>query len=138
MSHCPRCGWPLDPDAAASLACAQGVRRRIDRGTLRLRPGLSLRRNPAGSWMLWGAILGAGIGLVAGVIGIVVNLLVGGSPGVVLPGSTTVAGAAIGALGVLLWKSLLDPMLLALFAPERFEREYGTPEERGLWGRTKP
>lgn len=133
MSDCPRCGRPLDPDAAGCFACAQGE------PPLLRRSAPAPRSNPAWGWMIWGATCGGVVGLVCGLVGVVVNLLAGGGPGVVLPGSLAFGGALLGALGVLLWKSLLRPVLLALFAsPETFEREYGKPQEQDVAREDEP
>src|SRR5262249_16864464 len=102
---CARCGWPLDPDAAGCFACAQGAPPRLEPA-----PNPALRRPPPWGWLVRGALAGAAVGFLAGVIGIVVNLLAGGGPGVILPGATTLAGGVLGALGVLVWKSVVRPV----------------------------
>jgi hypothetical protein len=96
------------------------------------RPGLTRRgpafgRDPVKVWTMIGAILGMIFGLVAGAIGAGMNQLFGGVPEILSPGPMALIGGMIGGLGVLVWTSLLWPVLLALFASERFQREYGTP-----------
>lgn len=127
MSDCPRCGAPLDPDAARCLACENGAPPRLDL--------TSLRRNAASDWTAMGAAVGGIVGLCLGAAVAFGNLLLGGGPGVVYPVGMALIGAVLGAAGVMIWKSLVRPVILALFASEAFQREYGTPEERGIVGR---
>jgi hypothetical protein len=132
MATCPRCGWPLDPDSAVCFACAQGLPRSI------VTPRSALFRPPPP--FFWrGAAIGMGGGLVVWSVLVFVEMAVLRGPigpGPMLSMETLavfwLAGGLTCGLAELVWKSLLRPVLLALFASEKFQREYGTPEERGI------
>jgi hypothetical protein len=97
------------------------------------------RRDAQKGWFLRGALLGGAIG--AAVSLTLYFVLVCWPGGIIHLGEAVevfvlgglVAGG-LGGAGVLVWRSLIHPVLLALFSSERFLREYGTPEERGLVG----
>lgn len=145
MSDCPRCGHPLDPDAASCFACAQGMPPRdylvrLPSGRI-VSPADAFRRNPTYGWTLRGAIVGA----VLGVATLAVVALVGIAQGWVKAPIESVletclggaiAGGILGAAATVVWKSLLRPIWLALFWTKDFEREYGTPEEQGIVRKT--
>jgi len=126
-SDCPRCGHPLDPDAASCFACAQGEP-----------PMLRLPAQPSAGKLTWvdqfrGAAVGAAIGSLAWVVAVLTFPPAVGGPNFIVPIPVTIAGGLLGALAVVLWKGLLRPVLLALLAsPEAFEREYGTPPRQRI------
>ena len=126
--NCPRCGALLSAGgpcpACAPLASIEGkIRRRRFIG------------NPVGRWTAFGWWAGMALG---GLIGVVVAVAVGiNAPGpapvgaglaVVAVGAS--AGAVLGSALAVLYKSLVRPVILALFFSEQFEREYGTLEDR--------
>jgi hypothetical protein len=95
-------------------------------------------RNAQRTWFIRGAALGASIG---GPVTLALYLiLVSDWPGAVLDAGDAVQAFVLGALffgvaggiGLTLYWSILHPVLLALFATDRFLRAYGTPEERGM------
>jgi hypothetical protein len=133
MSNCPRCGAPLDPDSPRCFGCAQGVTSHLDV----TRPERSLSRNAGLAWF-WGG--GAMCAVVAGAGWVVLVVLEAVGIGPFSNGFLaldalivfTLMGVMLGASVGLVWKALLRPVLLALFASKTFEREYGTPEEQGI------
>jgi hypothetical protein len=128
--NCPRCGALVQPGrpclACAPLASIEGkIKRRRFIG------------NPMGRWTAFGWWVGMALGGLLGVGVAAWEFLQPGWPGpnpVWAKIGIVVAGAAIGAmLGaalVVLYKSLVRPILLALFSSELFEREYGTLDDR--------
>jgi hypothetical protein len=122
MAHCPDCGSPLYPDSKRCPKCFP----------------VEFRRNAALEWTAWGAGIGVLVGPVVGiVIGITLGVLGDTEDAlthiILAPFLGALGGAVAGGIVVLVWKSLLRPVGIALFAsPETFQREYGTPEERGI------
>src|SRR5262245_33530475 len=126
--NCPRCGAPGPVDqpcpACAPLAAIEGkIRRRRFIG------------NPVGRWTAFGWWAGLALGLGVGVL---VQAILW--PAWLGPDSVWVAlyvvavaafaGAVLGSVVAVLYKSLIRPVILALFSSELFEREYGTLEDR--------
>src|SRR5262249_46757100 len=110
MSTCTRCGAPLDPAAPRCLACEP------------TRP----RRRPVRGWVDRGVLLGVVVGALAGVaVGVGVAYANGwqAREALSLAVGLAFAGSGLCALLAAIWRSLLRPVLLALFAPKRFERE---------------
>jgi hypothetical protein len=128
--NCPRCGALLPAGgpcpACAPLASIEGkIRRRRFIG------------NPVGRWTAFGWWAGLALGVVLGV-GVLVQAILW--PAWLRPDSVWVAlyvvavaafaGAVLGSVVALLYKSLIRPVILALLSSELFEREYGAMEDQ--------
>src|SRR4051812_48818465 len=104
MSDCPRCGRPLDPDAARCLACVHGP--------FRVGPR-RFRRDPVSAWTWRAFAVGAALG---GVVGTVVAVALaiqaagfgaGGVSGFALwITALAVTGGTLCAAAVLVWGTL--------------------------------
>jgi hypothetical protein len=125
MKYIPYCISELSDDGTCPRCSPVAV---IERKISRMR----FARNPVSKWAFNGYLIGIGLGAVTGpIFALVLTACTGNLDRLTLSlvglmmALGAGAGAFVGAVGVVLYKSLVRPILLALFNSDRFKQEYG-------------